>query len=173
MAGEGYDPVKEEFVSLESFDLELEHSLVSLSKWESFFKRPFLNALNKTEEEWLWYVRAMTLTPDVPEEVYTKIRDEDILAISDYINDEMTATTFSIRKQRPNPRIITAELVYHWMIALEVPFECQYWHLNRLFALIRVRSIETSKPEKLSPSEVRARNKQLNEQRKAELGTTG
>jgi hypothetical protein len=169
-----YDDDKEVFVIEGRVDLELEHSLVSLSKWESKYEKPFLSPEDKTEEEMLWYIEAMTLNQKIPPGVFSKISSKHVEAINEYINAKMTATTFpEERNQRQGPEKITAELVYYWMIALQIPFECQHWHLNRLLTLIRVCNIKNAPEKKLTNAEVAARNRTLNAERKAKYGTTG
>lgn len=170
---EMFDDQLQEFITVGDVTLELEHSLVSLSKWESKHEKPFLSK-DKTTEEIFDYIKIMTLTPDVPEEVYTKLSDKNINAINEYIDAKMTATWFNEPPGAPKARdIITAELIYYWMITFQIPFECQFWHLNRLFTLIRVCNIKQSKPKKMSRAEIAARNRELNAQRRAQLGTRG
>lgn len=154
--------------------LELEHSLISLSKWESKYKKPFLAKGEKTNEELLDYVKAMILTPDVDVDLLRRCSSKHIEQIQAYIDSSESATTFGVMPTQRGPsEIITAELIYYWMVAFNIPFECQYWHLNRLFALIRICNIKNSKPKRMSKHEIALRNRELNAQRRKQLGTSG
>lgn len=168
-----YDESQNIFLTTREITLSLEHSLVSLSKWESEWKKPFLTNKNYSREETLSYIKYMTLTQNVDDSVYSFMPQDIIDKILNYIDDPMTATTFRKEKTRGRGEIITAEIIYHWMIEFSIPFECQKWHLNRLLTLIKVRNIKTSKPKRMSKSEIIQRNKELNAQRRSSLGTKG
>ena len=172
--GEFYDQEQNLFFNLKPQNLVLEHSLVSVAKWESKWKKSFLNSKTFTAEESRDYVRCMTLTQNVDPEVYNRITPEIMKQISDYINDPMTATTFSDnRPEKTNREVITAEIIYYDMTALNIPFECQKWHLNRLLTLIKVCNIKQQPPKKMGKRELAQRNHSLNAARRARLGTKG
>lgn len=169
-----YDEAKGEFIWTREYELQLEHSLVSLSKWESRWKKPFLAPRDKTTEETLDYVRCMTVTQNVDDAVYKFINQKVIDEIVKYIDDSMTATTFPIEPNgSKNKETITSELIYYWLIAFNIPFECQRWHLNRLLTLIKVCSIKNQPAKKVGRKELLARQRALNESRKSKLNTSG
>ncbi len=163
----------QEFSHLVHGSFDLEHSLVSLSKWESIHQKPFLSDGEKTTEEYLSYLRAMLLRPDVPEELLSRMTEENWAEINAYVNSPQTATIIRQRKKPGPKKIITSELIYSWMVGFNIPFECQHWHLNRLLTLIQVCGLNNSKPEKMSREEAIAEQRRLNAERKARLGTSG
>ncbi|MET0786073.1 MAG: hypothetical protein ABWY25_05155 [Paenisporosarcina sp.] len=171
---EYFNEEAESFETVGDFELEMEHSLVSLSKWESKYKKPFLGPKEKTPVEILGYVEAMIITPIYPENLISRLTRENINQINDYIESTESATTFGRMPERKGVgEIITSELIYYWMIAFNIPFVCECWHLNRLFALIRICNIKNSKPKKMSRSEIARRNRELNEARRAQYHTSG
>ena len=172
---EEWDEDKEEFITTKETTLRLEHSLVSLSKWESRWGKPFLDSEDKTIEETLDYIRCMTLTQNVDPNVYYGLTSENVKQVEAYILAPMTATTISRHNNKTfGPKeTITSELIYYWMIALNIPFECQKWHLNRLITLIEVCNIKNSPPKKLSRNELLMRNTELNAQRRKALNSKG
>ena len=169
----------QEFITIKKTNLTLEYSLVAISKWESKWKKPFLteNKKDKTNEQVIDYIRCMTLDKNVDPEVYNRLTKADISKINAYIDDPMSATWFSKNEKFNgiNKRTITSELIYYWMIALNIPFECQKWHLNRLITLIRVCNAEAQvdpKSRKLTQEELQFRAK-LNAERRAKMKTKG
>lgn len=174
-AGEAWDESKDEFVYVKEQTLQLEHSLVSLSKWESRWNKAFLSKEEKTVEETLDYIRCMTITQNVKPEVYNFLTNDHMKQIKDYIDAPMTATTFyeEGNKGSGSREVVTAELIYWWMLSLNIPMKCEKWHLNRLITLIRVTSIKNSPPKKMNKRQIMSRNKALNEARRQQLNTMG
>lgn len=170
--GELFNESTEEFV-YPTQTVRLEHSLVSLSKWESRFEKPLLTTAERSLEETLYLLQAMCLTPDLPPEIFHKLSEENITEINEYMTAKMTATWFTEPKNtRPNREVVTAELIYYWMISLQIPMECQHWHLNRLLTLIRVVSLKNT-PKKMSRAEAARQQRELNEQRLRQHNTRG
>lgn len=173
-ASELWDEKKQEFIHTKEQTLQLEHSLVSLSKWESKWNKAFLTKEEKSYEETIDYIKCMTLNKNVDPDVYQYLSNASIQQINEYISAPMTATYFSDDKNgRPSRETVTAELIYYWMIALNIPFECQKWHLNRLLTLIKVCNVKNQPPKKRSKRELMSRNAALNAERRKRLGTRG
>lgn len=173
-SAELWDEDKEEFVYTKEQTLQLEHSLVSLSKWESKWCKAFLSKHEKTFEETVDYIKCMTLTQNVNSDVYQYLTNKNIAEINRYIEAPMTATYFSDDKIGKTSREqITSELIYYWMVALNIPFECQKWHLNRLLTLVKVCNIKNQPPKKRSRKEILSRNAALNAARRKQLNTRG
>lgn len=171
---ESFDDEKQEFVDVGGMELQLEHSLVSLSKWEAQWEKPFLSKEDKSEEEILSYVGYMILTPDFPPEVFTKLSAANFEAINKYIDAKMSATWFSeVPGTPPTRETVTSELIYYWLTIFNIPWETQYWHLNRLFTLIRICNVKNAKPKKESRASMAAKRRELNEQRRKQYKTSG
>lgn len=174
MSPEGWDESKQEFVDAETKDIRLEHSLISISKWESKWKKPFLQS-DKTNDEIYDYIRCMILDKNVSKELVDCLcsSTENVTEIKNYIEDTMTATTFNNETKSTSREIVTSELIYYWMVALNIPFECEKWPLNRLLTLIRICNIKSQPPKKYKATELMNRNAALNAARKKQLNTRG
>lgn len=170
---EMFNEKTQEFFYTKEYTLQLEHSLVSVSKWESKWNKPFLGKQTKTIEETIDYIRCMTITQNISPDVYNNLTQENIDEINKYIDAPMTATTFSNNKGKINNEVITSELIYYWMTALNVPMEAQKWHLNRLLTLIRVCNVKSQPGKKMSKRELMQRNASLNAARRAKLNSKG
>lgn len=176
-AQEAYDEANNEFITIKEQTLTLEHSLVSIAKWESTWCVPFLDNENLTSEQLLDYVRCMTLTQNVDPKVYAFIPKSEFMKIVEYIKKPQTATTFTedafTKGKTGKKEIITSELIYYWMDIFHIAPERQKWPLSRLLTLIRIHSIKEAPPKKMSKAEILARNKRLNDERKKKYGTKG
>lgn len=172
---EFFDEKSNEFVTIGDVTLELEHSLVSLSKWESIWEKPFLGKGEKTAEETLSYIKCMTLTPNVPPEVYEKLSKENIEAINEYVSKKHSATWFREVKGQGNTtgELVTAEVIYYWLVAMNIPFEVQTWHLNKLFTLVKVIGQKNAPKKRMGRREAAAQQRALNAQRLSQFGTNG
>ena len=171
---EGWDEEKQEFVEPTYKVLQLEHSLVSISKWESKWCKAFLSKSEKSIEETLDYIKCMTINQGVDPDVYNHLTMENIRQVNEYIEAPMTATVFYEREKTGGSReVVTSELIYYWMIALNIPVEFQKWHLNRLLTLIRVCNIKNTPPKKMSRRDIMSRNAALNAARRKSLNTSG
>lgn len=173
-ATELYDEAENVFIMTKPCTLRLEHSLVSISKWESKWKKPFLDPKPKSQEESIDYIKCMTLNQNVDNNIYKCFTPEHINLINEYISDNKTATWFSDSTKKPPSRnVVTSELVYYWMASYQIPFETQKWHFSRLMTLIQIFNVKNQEPKKMSKNEILARNKALNEARRAKLHTKG
>ena len=173
---EMYDEKNNLFICTKERSLQLEHSLVSISKWESKWCKPFISKTNdKTEEEIVDYIKCMTITQNVDPEVYYRLTKSNYEEIEKYINAPMTATTFkkAVGGGRRNGEIITAEIIYYWMITLNIPIKFEKWHLNRLLTQIRVCNEKNTPGKKMSKREVMSQYASLNAARKQQLNSKG
>lgn len=168
-----FDDDKQEFFTVKGQTISLEHSLLSISKWEAKWHKSFLNGTNKTSEEVRDYVRCMTLTKNVEPLLYYNLTPRNMEEITTYMTDSMSATKFLDKGSNGSREKVTSELIYYWMISYGIPFECQKWHLNRLMALIKVCHRKSQKPKKMGTKELMARNNELNAARRKQLGTRG
>ena len=174
-ATEEFDEIKGEFVYVKEQTLQLEHSLISISKWESKWQKPFLGKQDKSTEEIIDYIKCMTLTQNVSPETYNRLSSSNIEEIKQYIEDPHTATVIYEDPNAPktHKETITSELIYYWMVALNIPFECQKWHLNRLLMLVRVCELKNRPPKKMSQRQIMSRNAALNAARRNKLHSKG
>lgn len=173
---EVYNEDTNEFLLANAIKVDLEHSLLSVSKWESKYEKPFLAPGEKTSEELLGYIEAMFLTPDIPEGLLNRFTQSHMDLVNTYINSNQSATTFGIMPEtKGKSETITSELIYYWMIALNIPFEAESWNLNRLFALIKICNVKNggSKNSKMTKQQIAARNAKINAERRAKLQTAG
>lgn len=171
---EDFNEETQEFILVQGIKLTLEHSLKSISKWESKWKKPFLETEKLTDDEILDYIKCMTITKNVKDETYLRLSFDNIEKIKKYIEDPMTATTFKEDKRRGGKQeFITSELIYYWMVAQQIPFECENWNLNRLLVLIRICSIKNTPSKKMSKRDLAKNNAALNAKRKAQYNTKG
>jgi len=174
---EAFDENTNEFISISPTSLHMEHSLVSVSKWEEKWHKPFLSPLKeheKTDEEMMDYIRCMTITKNVDENLFKYMPPEYLMKINEYIQDRRTATWFNKQETtNKNREITTSELIYYWMIKLNIPVEFQKWHLNRLMTLIEIFSIKDAPPKKVSKSELARQRSALNAARLAKYHTKG
>lgn len=173
---ESYSNEYNKFINVKATDVVLEHSLISISKWEAKYHKPFLdNNKEKTHDELVDYIRFMSLTSNVDPNAFKVIPRSEMDRILEYIKDPQSATTFADEKNgRASREIITSELIYYWMVALQIPFECQKWHINRLLTLVKICNIKNDpKKNKMSRNDIYAQNKMLNAQRRAKLHSRG
>lgn len=174
IAPEGWDEIKEEFIEEKTVALKLEHSLVSISKWESKWRKAFLSNAAKTDEEIFDYIKCMATTSNVDPTIFDHLTEDNIKSIQDYINAPMTATTFSDDKSSKSSReVVTSELIYYWMFSLGIPKDMEKWHLNRLLTLIKVFNVKNAPPKKRSKRDIMSRNAALNQARRQQFNSKG
>lgn len=168
-----FDESTMEFLETKEYTIQLEHSLVSISKWESKWNIPFFSKEDKTVDQVIDYARCMTITQNIDDKVYNGLTQQNIDDINKYINAPMTATTFRTNTPSRSSEIVTSELIYYWMIALNIPMECQRWHINRLLTLIKICNIKNDPGKKMSRGEIMSRNAALNKARRAQYHSRG
>lgn len=174
-SSEYFDEATSRFIRTPSYTINLEHSLFTVAQWEAKWKKPFLSKTEHTSEETLDYVRFMSLDPSTPEEAFSRIGNAELTQIIEFINSPQTATEFKeIPGQKKTSRnIITSEIIYNWMVGLQIPFEAEHWHLNRLVTLIRVIDNKNAPKKKMSQADIRAEQSRLNAERRARFGSNG
>lgn len=171
---EKFDEEKSIFVPDTQVGLELEHSLLSLSKWEEEFEKPFISDKEKTADELLYYIQLMILTPDYDPNVLKHLSEANVRDIINYMQAKKTATWINDRSpSKPNRETVTSELIYYWMAHFQIPFTCETWHLNRLMTLIQVASVKSSPPQMMSKADIARQNAELNRQRRAAAASRG
>lgn len=173
-ASEKYDESRGEFIYNNAVTLKLEHSLLSISKWEARWNVPFLDNRQKSNEEMIDYIRCMTLNSKVSPEVYYGLTAENYNDISKYINSSMTATTFHEQHGgKSSSEIITSELIYYWMVTYNIPFECEKWHLQRLLTLIRICNIKNEPNKRMNKRSILEQNRAINAARRSRMHSRG
>lgn len=174
---EFYDEKNKKFIYVPELTIELEHSLLAVSKWESKYQVPFLDRgqSSKTQDQIMDYIEAMILKPEDPGEVMPYLSSQDISKINRYIESKESATTFGEMPEQGTARgeTITSELIYYWMVAFNIPFECESWNLNRLFSLIKICNIKNSPKKKMAKHSIASRNREINAARRAQYNTSG
>lgn len=160
---------------LPAVKLTFEHSLVSMSKWESLHEKAFFGREEKTAEETESYIRQMLLTEDPPGNFFSRLTRPQFERVAGYINSKQSATTFALEPDKKGSNeLITAELIYYWLVQFQIPFHpTETWHLNRTMTLIKICGIKQSKPKKMSKQQLADQYRSMNEQRRQQLGTAG
>lgn len=158
----------------ETVKLSFEHSLISLSKWESQYKKPFFDKKEKTSEEGAAYIKYMLVTKNVPDEFLNSLSKDNVKELTEYINDKQSATWFKDDPGSKNSsEVITSELIYYWLVQFNIPFEVESWHLNRLMTLVKIAGIKQTKPKPMSKAQQADQYRRLNAERRAASGSTG
>jgi len=184
VTGEEWDESKEMFVytrQQKELKIRFEHSLIAIGKWESHWHKSFFTTFSETrqkkvtDEEFFDYIKCMTITPNIDDEVYDRLTAEHIREITKYLDDPMTATTFSNKNNKGggNNRVVTSELVYYWMAELKIPFSCEKWNIKRLMTLIQIFEAERAPSKKMSKREIMSRNNAINAARRKQLHSKG
>ena len=173
-ATEHFDEKTREFSYVGGTPIQLEYSLAILSKWESKFNKPFLGPQKKTREETISFIQEMIITPEISPDIINEFTLQNFKDVNAYMESKQTATWFSDTPEPKTSReVITAELIYYWLVTFNIPWEAQHWHLNKLFTLIKVFNAKSEKPKKMTPGQAAARRRELNEQRKQQYKTAG
>lgn len=172
---EFYDEQSNQFITVEGKTIQLEHSLISISRWEAIWEKPFLSEDEKTYQETISYIQCMTITHNVDPKLYYQLGKDELEKIDEYTHRKMTATTVTHRKlgSAGQGKVLTSEAIYSQMVILGIPIECEKWHLSRLLMLIEVNAIETGPKEKMPLRDQLAMQRQLNEQRRRQYKTRG
>lgn len=170
--GEMFNERTFEFYQTKDFTIKLEHSLVSIAKWEAKYHKPFFSKEKMEPSEYMDYIKCMTITQNVPEEVYQRLSNKNIKDILNYQQDSMTAMK-QTSKSKGGYAVITAETIYYWMISLNIPHEYEKWHINRLLALVEYVSLKNAPPEKMSQREMMEMYRTENEKRRAKYKSKG
>lgn len=165
-------PATDQFESLE---LDLEHSLISLSKWESKYEKPFFSSNGLAPEELMDYISMMIVGDRPPKNLRHRITSDQIMLISDYISSKQTATWFrEEQNSKKTSEAVTSELIYYWLVQFNIDFyPTETWHINRLMTLVKICGIKQTPPKKMSKSEQAEHMRRLNAQRREQLGTKG
>lgn len=172
-ATELWDEQNETFIpvpAMKEQKLQLEHSLIALSKWESKWCKPFFDSKELTPEETIDYIKCMTINSNVDQRAYKYIDQLTMKKIMNYVYAPMTASSVPDEKGKNTGERITSELIYYWMVACGIPFECEKWHLNRLIMLIRICNFKNRDPKKMSANELRSKYASINAARRKKYG---
>lgn len=167
-----YDEAKGIFITTPESKIVLEHSLVSISKWEARWHKAFLGPDEKTHAEVNDYIKCMTVNK-VDDMSYSLLTKSHYEQINKYISDSMTATVFSKSSTKGGSEVMTSELIYYYMIANSIPMDCEKWHINRLLTLIRVCGIKSQPDKKMSINDTMRNNAALNAARRKQMNTRG
>lgn len=162
--------------------LHLEHSLLSISKWEAEWEIPFLNT-DKTSEQSLSYIKCCVLDDDFDELLLNTLSDKNILDFNAYLSKGMTAkkiidlrSSLSQKRKSRRPasqKALTSEDIYYSMIQFHVWKECEEWPLQRLLSLLQLCSLKSNSTGEMSKSDQAKFYREENARRKAKYHTNG